>query len=127
MTGKELWDCTEWLVLGPNEILKGRKLEAENSELKGKISILEAKPQQPVSAESYEEKISDLKDVNAELQKRLSDLEQLLAKHRSDFETKEKSFAKKFSEFSRKCAEEKKEVELKCKKLSQQVSDFQKK
>ncbi|KAI3681380.1 hypothetical protein L6452_36174 [Arctium lappa] len=35
-------------------------------------------------------------------------------------------FAKKFSDFSRKCADEKKEVELKCIKLSQQVSDFQK-
>ncbi|KAI3693072.1 hypothetical protein L6452_32900 [Arctium lappa] len=126
MTGKERWDCTEWLVLGTKGLLTGRELEAENSELKGKISILEAKNQQIVSVESSEEKISELKDANADLQKRLSDLEQLLAKHKSDFETKEKSFAKKFSEFSRKCADEKKEVELKCIKLSQQVSDFQK-
>ncbi|KAI3745929.1 hypothetical protein L6452_08341 [Arctium lappa] len=121
MTGKELWDCAEWLVLATKGLLTGRELEAENSELKGKISILEAKTQQIVSVESSEEKISELKDANADLQKRLSDLEQLLAaKHKSDFETKEKSFAKKFSEFSRKCAEEKKEVELKCIKLSQQ-------
>ncbi|KAI3719301.1 hypothetical protein L6452_20197 [Arctium lappa] len=126
-------DCTEtgiynWYqskeTKGPNLILKGRELEAENSELKGKI--LEAKTQQIVSVESSEEKISVLKDANAELQKRLSDLEQLLAKHKSHFEIKEKSFAKKFSEFSRKCADEKKEVELKCIKLSQQVSAFEK-
>ncbi|KAI3759399.1 hypothetical protein L6452_07182 [Arctium lappa] len=73
MTGKELWDCNEWLVLGTKGLLTGRELEAENSELKGKISILEAKTQQIVSVESSEEKISELKDANADLQKRLSD------------------------------------------------------
>ncbi|KAI3729171.1 hypothetical protein L6452_17822 [Arctium lappa] len=87
MTGKERWDCTEWLVLGTKGLLTGRELEAENSELKGKISILEAKTQQIVSVESSEEKISELKNANADLQKRLSDLEQLLAKHKSDVET----------------------------------------
>ncbi|KAI3770842.1 hypothetical protein L6452_01988 [Arctium lappa] len=41
-------------------------------------------------------------------------------------EIERKEFAKKFSEFSRKSFEKKKVVELKCIKLSQQVSDFEK-
>ncbi|KAI3665049.1 hypothetical protein L6452_43666 [Arctium lappa] len=81
---------------------------------------------QKASVESYEEKIKSLNDANAEFRKKISDLEQKLAKDKSDFETKKKSFAKKFSDFSRKCVDEKKEVELKCINLSQHVSDFEK-
>ncbi|KAI3707485.1 hypothetical protein L6452_26055 [Arctium lappa] len=41
-------------------------------------------------------------------------------------EKERKEFAKKFSDFSRKTFEEKKSLELRCVKLSQQVSDFEK-
>ncbi|KAI3669340.1 hypothetical protein L6452_40573 [Arctium lappa] len=41
-------------------------------------------------------------------------------------EKERKEFAKKFSDFSRKSFEEKKSLELRCVKLSQQVSDFEK-
>ncbi|KAI3733999.1 hypothetical protein L6452_13459 [Arctium lappa] len=41
-------------------------------------------------------------------------------------EKERKDFAKKFSDFSRKAFEEKKSLELRCVKLSQQVSDFEK-
>ncbi|KAI3664852.1 hypothetical protein L6452_43461 [Arctium lappa] len=41
-------------------------------------------------------------------------------------EKERKEFAKKFSDFSRKAFEEKKSLELRCVKLSQQVSDFEK-
>ncbi|KAI3707058.1 hypothetical protein L6452_25246 [Arctium lappa] len=41
-------------------------------------------------------------------------------------EKERKEFAKKFSDFSRKAFEEKKALELRCVKLSQQVSDFEK-
>ncbi|KAI3758609.1 hypothetical protein L6452_06176 [Arctium lappa] len=42
-------------------------------------------------------------------------------------EKERKDFAKKFSDFSRKSFEEKKALELRCVKISQQVSDFEKK
>ncbi|KAI3758890.1 hypothetical protein L6452_06462 [Arctium lappa] len=100
-------------------------LETENKELTRKILNLEDQivQIQKASIESYEAKIMRLTDANTELQKKISDLEQKHAKDKSEFE---KSFAKKFSDFSRKCVDEKKEVELKCIKLSQQVSDFDK-
>ncbi|KAI3666973.1 hypothetical protein L6452_42014 [Arctium lappa] len=78
-------------------------LESKNSELKRKIYDFEnqiVQLHQATSVESFEEKIKNLEDANAELQK------------------------KKFSEFSRKSSDEKKAVELKCIKLSQQISDF---
>ncbi|KAI3667058.1 hypothetical protein L6452_42100 [Arctium lappa] len=43
-----------------------------------------------------------------------------------EIEKERKDFAKKFSDFSRKAFEEKKALELRCVKLSQQVSDFEK-
>ncbi|KAI3667236.1 hypothetical protein L6452_42285 [Arctium lappa] len=125
-TGKQLWKHLEKIMTGPKMSSRVKFLETENSELKRQISDLEVQIvqiQQVASVESSEEQIEHLKDTNAELQKQISDLEQKHAQGKSEFK---KSFAKKFSDFSRKCADEKKEVELKCIKLSQQVSDFQK-
>ncbi|KAI3669246.1 hypothetical protein L6452_40473 [Arctium lappa] len=126
-TGKQLWEHLEKIMTGTKMSSRVKFLETENSELKRQISDLEVRIfqiQQAASVESSEEQIEHQKDTNAELQKQISDLEQ---KHAQDKSEVEKSFAKKFSEFSRKCADEKKEVKLKCIKLSQQVSEFQKK
>ncbi|KAI3729885.1 hypothetical protein L6452_18557 [Arctium lappa] len=125
-TRKQLWEHLEKIMTGPKMSSRVKFLETENSELKRQISDLEVQIvqiQQAASVESSEDQIEHLKDKNAELQKQISDLEQKHAQDKSEFE---KLFTKKFSDFSRKCANEKKEVELKCIKLSQQVSDFQK-
>ncbi|KAI3669133.1 hypothetical protein L6452_40357 [Arctium lappa] len=125
-TGKQLWEHLEKIMTGPNMSSRVKFLETENSELKRRISDLEVQIvqiQQAASVDSTEEQIEHLKDTNAELQKKISDLERKHAQDKSEFD---KSFTKKFSDFSRKCADEKKKVELKCIKLSQQVSDFQK-
>ncbi|KAI3702100.1 hypothetical protein L6452_27773 [Arctium lappa] len=116
-------------VLKDDKWLEAEKLKTENSDFLQKISDLEyqiIQIQQVNSVDSYEMKIKNLVDANAELQKEISDLEKKMVEERSDFETKKKGFAKKFSDFSRKCADEKKTVELKCVKLSQQISDFEK-
>ncbi|KAI3758709.1 hypothetical protein L6452_06280 [Arctium lappa] len=116
-------------VLKDDKWLEAEKLKTENSDFLQKISDLESQIiqiQQVDSVDSYEMKIKNLVDANAELQKEISDLEKKMVEERSNFETKKKGFAKKFSDFSRKCADEKKTVELKCVKLSQQISDFEK-
>ncbi|KAI3697828.1 hypothetical protein L6452_30925 [Arctium lappa] len=87
---------------------------------------MSSRKRQTDSVYSYTEKIKNLEDANAELQKNISDLEQKMVKDRDDFESEKKTFVNKFSEFSRKSFEEKKMVELKCSKLSQQVADFEK-
>ncbi|KAI3746307.1 hypothetical protein L6452_08734 [Arctium lappa] len=50
----------------------------------------------------------------------------IVKKEKEELEREIKAYAKKFSDFSRKAFEEKKVVELKCIKLSQQVSEFEK-
>ncbi|KAI3707311.1 hypothetical protein L6452_25719 [Arctium lappa] len=124
-TGKLLWEHIEKIETGPKLSSRVKFLEFENSELKEKISALNAQIQK-LDYVGNNEKVIDLESANAELQKKISDLEKKMAKERSEFEIEKKAFVKKFSDFSRKCVDEKKEVELKCIKLSQQVSDFQK-
>ncbi|KAI3692824.1 hypothetical protein L6452_32648 [Arctium lappa] len=92
---------------------KEHNLITENTELKSKISDLEA----------LIVKIQQTECVN---EKNIFELELQIVEERSDFEKEKKEFAKKFSEVSRKSFEEKKTVELKCSELSQQVSDSEK-
>ncbi|KAI3677844.1 hypothetical protein L6452_37114 [Arctium lappa] len=88
-------------------------LEAENTELKNKISELE-----------YH--IVKFQQTGCANEKKIFELELQIVEERSVFDKEKKEFAKKFSKFSRKCADEKKTVELKCLKLSQQISEFEK-
>ncbi|KAI3702301.1 hypothetical protein L6452_28034 [Arctium lappa] len=88
-------------------------LEAENTELKNKISELE-------------DHIVKFKQTGCANEKKIFELELQIVEERSVYEKEKKKFAKKFSEFSRKSVEEKKTVELKCLKLSQQISEFEK-
>ncbi|KAI3770905.1 hypothetical protein L6452_02053 [Arctium lappa] len=105
---KDLLKQTSWL----NEE-KVLFLEAKNTELKSKISELE-------------DHIVKFQQTGCANEKKIFELELQIVEERSVLEKEKKEFAKKFSEFSRKSVEEKKTVELKCIKLSQQVSDFEK-
>ncbi|KAI3672653.1 hypothetical protein L6452_38750 [Arctium lappa] len=88
-------------------------LEAENTELKNKISELE-------------DHIVKFQQTGCANEKKIFELELQIVEERSVFDKEKKEFAKKFSEFSRKCVDEKKTIELKCLKLSQQISEFEK-
>ncbi|KAI3735684.1 hypothetical protein L6452_15192 [Arctium lappa] len=124
-TGKLFWEHIEKIETGPKLFSRVKFLEFENSELKEKISALNAQIQKLDSVENNEN-VNDLESTNVDLQKKISDLEKKMDKERSEFEIEKKAFIKKFSDFSRKCADEKKAVELKCLRLSQKVSEFEK-
>ncbi|KAI3735552.1 hypothetical protein L6452_15058 [Arctium lappa] len=95
---------------------KRKDLENENAELtKNKLELEVQIEKEKKERESYEKKRKEFENENAELKKKIS-----------EFDKERKDFAKKFSDFSRKAFEEKKVVEMKCIKLSQQVSDFEK-
>ncbi|KAI3702198.1 hypothetical protein L6452_27925 [Arctium lappa] len=67
---------------------------------------------------AFEDKISALEIQNAELSKSIQ-----ADKEKSNLE---KSYTQKMSELSKKANQEKKDLELRCLKLSKQVSDFEK-
>ncbi|KAI3770589.1 hypothetical protein L6452_01728 [Arctium lappa] len=91
---------------------------AERDKLKNQVFSLEVELnmlKEKEDTKKAEKKRKDLENENAELKKKIS-----------EFEKERKDFAKKFFDFSRKAFEEKKVVEMKCIKLSQKVSDFEK-
>ncbi|KAI3685643.1 hypothetical protein L6452_34897 [Arctium lappa] len=102
--------------------LKEKKIEKLQSQLKKteqKSSDFQAESvelQQKFTA--FEEKISVLEIQNAELIKSIQ-----ADKEKSKLET---SYTQKISELSKKADQEKKNLELRCIKLSKQVSDFEK-
>ncbi|KAI3746684.1 hypothetical protein L6452_09123 [Arctium lappa] len=110
-------------VLKGDKWLEVEKLEKQNFELMEKISEMET---DNIKSNEEKSKIVKLKEKGLELRKKVSELEQKIAKDRDEFEKENKGFAQKFSEFSRKTFEENKVVDLKCTKLSQQVTDFEK-
>ncbi|KAI3702171.1 hypothetical protein L6452_27897 [Arctium lappa] len=87
-----------------------KKTEQKSSELKDESVELQNK------FNAFEEKISALEIKNAELIKIIQ-----ADKEKSDLE---KSFTQQISEISKKTLQEKKDLELRCIKLSKQVSDF---
>ncbi|KAI3771817.1 hypothetical protein L6452_02986 [Arctium lappa] len=71
-----------------------------------------------IKCKAFEEKISDLETKNADLMKNLQE--------DKDKTNLEKDSTQKLSDFSKKAIQEKKDLELRCLKLSKQVSEFEK-
>ncbi|KAI3681402.1 hypothetical protein L6452_36197 [Arctium lappa] len=93
------------------------------SELKGKISEMEAKIQQTVSVESNDQKVKQLESENVELQRRISNLEQTMVREKSDFETEIKRLTSKLSELSASALKEQKTKSEFSKKIDQLVKE----